>query len=157
MFALFVYLLCLVCWFGGMIFFSVFTAPIIFTVLPVAEAGKVVGGIFPRYYLMGYVAGVVSSILAAYFAMAHAPRLWWGLAALALMIAFGVTCYAGIVVRPRIDSIRAVNEEPNPDAARKAEFDRLHHLSVTLNVAAMALNLAALLSTAAALAPNAQS
>ena len=49
------------------------------------------------------------------------------------------------------DLIRSVVEEQNPDPARRAEFDRLHKLSVMLNVGVMVLNLTALLTTATAL------
>jgi hypothetical protein len=62
--------------------------------------------------------------------------------------------YAGAVVRPQVDAIRSVTTQPNPDPARRAEFDRLHHLSVMLNGAVMLLNLAALLSSAVALTPG---
>jgi hypothetical protein len=153
--SLFIYLLCLVCWLGGMIFFSIFTAPVIFTALPIAEAGKVVAGIFPRYYLLGYVAGIIGALLALYMAIARGPRLWWLLATLALVAALALTFYAGMVIRPHIDSIRAVAEEQTPDPLRKAEFDRLHRLSVAINGGVMLLNLLALLSTAAALTPYA--
>jgi len=153
--ALFIYLLCIVCWLGGMLFFSIFTAPVVFSQLPISEAGKVVAGIFPRYYVLGYVAGIISFILALYFTMAHSPRLWWSLAAIALLIALALTFYAGAVVRPKVDAIRTVAEEQNPDAARKAEFQQLHRLSVSLNGAVMVLNVLALLSTAAALSPHA--
>ncbi len=148
---LFIYLLSLVCWLGGMIFFSIFTAPVIFRVLSRVDAGKVVNGIFPRYYLLGYIAGAIALVLALYFCMLRSGRLWWIFAAIALAIALGLTVYAGAVLRPRIDAIRIVAEEPNPDAARKAEFDRLHRLSVSFNGGVMVLNLLALLSTAAAL------
>ncbi|MBF6559924.1 MAG: DUF4149 domain-containing protein [Candidatus Binataceae bacterium] len=152
--ALFIYLLCIVCWLGGMVFFSILSAPIIFTVLPLAEAGKVVSGIFPRYYILGYVAGIISVIIALYFAVVRGQRLWWSCATLALAAALALTFYAGAVILPRADAIRAVVVEPNPDAARKAEFDRLHHLSVALNGGVMVLNLLALLASAAALAPR---
>jgi hypothetical protein len=151
---LFIYLLCLVCWLGGMIFFTIFTAPAVFATLPVTDAGRVVSTIFPRYYLLGYVAGVISVMLAAYFTFSRGPRLWWSLSALALAIALGLTLYAGAVVRPRIDAVRSVNTDPTPDPARKAEFDQLHRLSVALNGGTMILNLLALLSTAAALTPR---
>lgn len=152
--ALFLYLLSLVCWLGGMVFFSILLAPIIFKLLPMAEAGKLVSALFPRYYLLGYAAGAIGSILAIYLGVMRTPRIWWALAALALVIALALTVYAGVVVRPKVDAIRTVAEESNPDPARRAEFDRLHHLSVVLNGAAMVLNLAALLSSAAALAPG---
>ncbi len=150
MVALFIYLLSLVCWLGGMIFFSIFTAPIIFRVLTRAEAGKVVSGIFPRYYLLGYIAGGIALVLALYFCLLATGRLWWCLSALALALALGLTVYAGAVVRPQIDAIH-ISDEPNPDPARKAQFDRLHRLSVSLNGGVMVLNLLAVLTTAAAL------
>jgi hypothetical protein len=148
---LFVYLLAVACWLGSVVFFSFFTAPIVFTRLPIAEAGKVVGGIFPLYYALGYGAGAIAVASAIYFATARGPRLWWGAAAFALAIALALTLYAGVVVRPRVDQIRTVAEEQNPDPARKAEFDHLHHLSVVLNGAVLILNLAALAATAGAL------
>jgi uncharacterized membrane protein len=152
--SLFIYLLALVCWLGGMVFFSIFTAPVIFRVLTRADAGKVVSGIFPRYYLLGYIAGAVALVLALYFCLLRSGRLWWILSAVALALALGLTVYAGAVLRPRINAIHMVAEEENPDAARKIEFDHLHRLSVSLNGAVMVLNLLALLSTAAALSQS---
>jgi hypothetical protein len=152
---LFLYLLAIVSWLGGMIFFALLMAPVVFGTLPLAEAGKVMATLFPRYYLLGYIAGLVACVLAIYFTAAHGPRLWWGFASIALVAALGITLYAGVIIRPRVDAIRAVNEEPNPDPARKAEFDRLHHLSVSLNGVVIVLNLAALASTAAALTRHA--
>jgi hypothetical protein len=151
MLALFVYLLSLVCWLGAVIFFSAFVAPVIFTQLPIAEAGKVVGVIFPRYYLLGYGAGTIAMALAVHFAISRAARGWWSGTAILLAVALALTLYAGMVVRPAVDAIRQVAEEPNPDPARKAEFDRLHRLSVTLNGSVLILDLLALAGSAGAL------
>ena len=134
-----IYLAALGCWLGGIVFFSFFTAPAIFTHLPAAEAGQVISAIFPRYYMLGYVAGTASLIPAVYFT------------AVVLAIALGITFYAGTVILPRADAIRTVYEDPNPDAARKAEFDRLHRMSVFLNGAVLLLNLAAIVGTSGAL------
>jgi uncharacterized membrane protein len=151
---LFLYFLALVCWLGGMLFFTGITTPIVFKILPLPEAGKLVAGLFTYYYLLGYVAGPISVALAIYFAAARSPRLWWSLSAVALAVALALMVYAGAIVRPQVAAVRSVVEEPNPDPARRAEFDRLHKLSVMLNVGVMVLNLAALLTTAAALTPN---
>jgi hypothetical protein len=153
MVALFIYLLSLVCWLGAMVFFIPVTQTA-FAALPKVEAGKYLAVLFPRYYLLGYICGSIAVALAIYLCATRAPRLWWGAAAIALAIALGLTAYAGAVVRPRVDVIRTVTEEANPDPARRAEFDRLHHLSVMLNGGVMLLNLGALLSTAAALTPR---
>ena len=109
--------------------------------------------LFPRYYLLGYICGVIGLIGAIYLCATRTPRVWWAMAAVALLIALGLTVYAGAVVRPRVDAIRTVSEEANPDPARRAEFDRLHHLSVLLNGAVMLLDVGALLATAIALTP----
>jgi len=151
---LFIYLLSLVCWLGGMVFFSALVAPVVFKVLPMAQAGKLQAVLFPRYYLLGYICGAIAVILAIVLCATRTPRMWWAMAALALLIALGLTVYAGAVVRPRVDAIRAVTEEANPDPARRAEFDRLHHLSVMLNGAVMLLDLGALLASAVALTPR---
>lgn len=152
---LFVYLLAMVCWLGSIIFFSFFTAPVIFTTLARADAGKVVAVIFPRYYILGYIAGGLALLIAIYLtAVNRASRGSWASTVVAIAIAFGCTFYAGTVVRPRVDAIRSVSEEANPDPARKAEFDHLHHLSVMLNGAVLVLDLIALFGTAAALAPR---
>jgi hypothetical protein len=146
-----IYLAALGCWFGGIIFFSFFTAPAVFTVLPRHEAGQLISVIFPRYYLLGYIAGTVSLALAIYFTTVSASRMWWGITTLALAIGLGITVYAGTVILPRADALRPVAEDPNPDAARKAEFDRLHHMSVILNGTVLLLNLAAIVGTSGAL------
>ncbi|HEY2105174.1 MAG TPA: DUF4149 domain-containing protein [Candidatus Binataceae bacterium] len=150
MVALFFYLLALVCWLGGMIAFVAFTA-VLFSKLPVLDAGKVVGAIFPYYYLTGYVAGALGLLLAIYFAVGGRGRGWWICSAVLLAGALALTVYAGAVVRPRIEAVRSVNEEPTPDPARKAEFDSLHRLSVQLNGGVIVLDLLTLLASAAAL------
>jgi Domain of unknown function (DUF4149) len=150
MVALFFYLLALVCWLGGMIAFVGFTA-VLFSRLAVADAGKVVSTIFPYYYLTGYIAGGIGLALAIYFATGVRGRAWWICSAVLLAAALGLTVYAGAVVRPKIESVRGVNEETHPDPARKAEFDSLHRLSVQINGGVMLLDVLTLLATAAAL------
>ena len=151
---LFLYLLSLVCWLGAMVFFVVVTQTA-FTALPKVEAGTLLAALFPRYYLFGYISGAIAVILGIFLCATRMPRMWWAIAVLALAIALGLTTYAGAVVRPRVDAIRTVTEEANPDPARRAEFDRLHHLSVMLNGAVILLNLGALLASTVALTPRA--
>ncbi|MBI3758731.1 MAG: DUF4149 domain-containing protein, partial [Deltaproteobacteria bacterium] len=129
-------------------------APVVFKLLPIADAGKLVAGLFPRYYILGYIAGTIALALAIYFTVERQPKLWWGLSAFVLAVALGLTIYAGAIVRPQVDAIRTVVQDQNPDPARKAEFDRLHRLSVMLNGGVMLLNLAALMTTATALTRN---
>ena len=150
---LFLYLLGLACWLGGIIFFSFFTAPAIFRSLPLVEAGRVVGVIFPRYYTLGYVAGILSCAVAVYLAGTRPSRAW---KVSAVLLAFGLilTLYAGTVVLPKAHALRSSIEETNPDPAKKSRFDSLHRLSVMLNGTVLLLDLAALASSAVALAGN---
>ncbi|HLH76967.1 MAG TPA: DUF4149 domain-containing protein [Candidatus Binataceae bacterium] len=151
MIALFIYLMALGCWLGGMVFFAFFTAPVIFTRLSITDAGKVVAGIFPLYYGLAYGAGAVSILLSLYLALTRAARGWWLASCLLLAVALGLIAYAGVVVGPKVDAVKSVTEEAHPDPVRKAQFDRLHHLSVQLNASAMVLETIAVLTTAAAL------
>jgi hypothetical protein len=146
-----VYLIAIACWLGGIVFFSFFTTRIVFASLPRPEAGVAIRALFPQYYMLGYVAGTIALVAAIYITAVWTPRLWWSLTTLALAIALGLTFYAGTVIRPRVEAIRGVTEEANPDPARKAEFDKLHRMSVILNGAALLLNLAAVVGTSGAL------
>jgi hypothetical protein len=136
------------------VFFSFFTAPAVFTVLARPEAGKLISTIFPRYYMLGYIVGTISLVLAIYFTAVRGPRLWWGGTTFIIAIALGLTFYAGTVILPRADAIRTVNESPNPDPVKKAEFDKLHRNSVILNGTVLLLNVAAIVGTAGALTRN---
>jgi hypothetical protein len=146
-----VYLIAIACWLGGIVFFSFFTTRIVFASLPRPEAGVAIRALFPQYYMLGYIAGTISLVAAVYITAVRTPRLWWGFTTLALAIALGLTFYAGTVIRPRVEAIRGVTEEANPDPIRKAEFDKLHRMSVILNGAVLLLNLAAVVGTSGAL------
>lgn len=149
--ALFFYLLALACWLGTLLFFSLLAAPVIFSQLAPPEAGRVISGIFAQYYRVGYVAQAIAMALAVRLAMVRSGRAYWIIAAAVLGIGLAITLYAGLSVRPRVQAVRAVVEEANPDPLRRQEFDSLHRLSVQLNGAVMLLNLLALIATAAAL------
>src|SRR5579863_8109341 len=110
-----IYLAALGCWLGGIVFFSFFTAPAVFTILPRHEAGQLISAIFPRYYLLGYIVGTISLVLAIYFTAVNSPRIWWGITTIVIAVALGITFYAGTVILPRADALRAVTEDANPD------------------------------------------
>jgi Domain of unknown function (DUF4149) len=149
-----IYLAALGCWLGGIVFFSFIVAPTVFTVLPRPEAGGLISAIFWQYYTIGYVAGSVSVVLAICLMVKRGPRMWWGGTTIVLAIALGITIYAVTVILPRADALRTVNEDPNPDPVKKAEFDKLHHTSVILNGTVLLLNIAAIVGTSGALIPR---
>ena len=73
----FLYLLAVGLWIGEIAAFSFLVAPAVFRVLDSAAAGDVVGAIFPRYYLLGAVAGATACGLGLVLANASGHPRWW--------------------------------------------------------------------------------
>jgi hypothetical protein len=124
----FIYLLSLVCWIGSIIFFSFFVAPVVFKNLEREKAGELVGIIFPRYYMVGYVCSVL--LLAVLLLNGPAGLKWcaWGIMMLG-------TVSAGLGVNPRAktlkEKLKFASESEKPDL--ESRFKTLHSLSVKLN------------------------
>ncbi len=149
----FIYLLSLVVWIGSIIFFSFVGAPSTFQAVPVDVAGKVVTKIFPRYYLLGHAAGIAA--LVCYLALGGMSGQWGALKVVnALLLAgmLGTGLYAGTVLHGQVSEVRqqmgsaGAGAETKPEV--KAEFDRLHRLSVVLNGVVLCLGLVVLFITA---------
>jgi len=62
----FIHLSSLVVWIGSIVFFSFIAAPGIFKALPRETAGDVVGEIFPKYWLIGYICSIAALLTLAY-------------------------------------------------------------------------------------------
>ena len=130
----FIYLLSLVCWIGSIIFFSFFVAPVVFKTLERGKAGELVGIIFPRYYMIGYVCGVLVFAALLLTGPETADLKWcaWGIMMLG-------TASAGLGVNPRAkilkEKLKDASEVEKPDL--EARFKMLHSLSVKLNAAVL--------------------
>ena len=126
----FIYLLSLVCWVGSIIFFSFFVATVVFKTLEREKAGELVGIIFPRYYMIGYVCGVLVLVALLLTGPETAGLKWcaWGIMML------GTVC-AGLAVNPKArilkKKLKDAPETEKPDL--EARFKTLHSLSVKLN------------------------
>jgi Domain of unknown function (DUF4149) len=107
--------------FGGMTLFSFGFAPIVFSALKADVAGGLLRKAFPHYYLF---------VLATAAAAAGALSALDGFSA-ALMVG---TCLVALIARqllmPAINTAR--------DSGAKSRFDRLHGLSVVLNMVQLA-------------------
>jgi uncharacterized membrane protein len=152
----FLYLLSLVVWVGGIVFFSFVGAPSTFQAVPVDMAGRVVAKIFPRYYLVGFVAGLVA--LAAFLGLARMSGQWGALRvahALLLTAMLGTGLYAGTVVQRQATAVRqqigSFEERSQARPELRAEFDRLHRLAVVLNGVVLVLGLVVIFVTATGL------
>jgi hypothetical protein len=119
----FIALLLVATLFGGMMLYSFGFAPMVFSTLPAADAGRFIRAAFPSYYLFVIVtAGLGGAVL-----LLTNPRS--GLLALAIA---AVAVYARQGLMPRINTVRDLQLQGNADAKR--DFGRLHGTSVALNI-----------------------
>ena len=145
----FIYLLSLICWVGSIFFFSFFVAPVVFKTLEREKAGELVGIIFPRYYMIGYVCGVLVLVTLLLTGPETVGLKWcaWGIMMLG-------TASAGLGVNPRAktlkEKLKDASETEKPDL--EARFKTLHSLSVKLNAAVLFAGLWLLWLTSAKLA-----
>jgi uncharacterized membrane protein len=150
-FVRFLYLLAVGVWVGEVVFFSFVVAPSVFGVLPSADAGKVVGAIFPRYYALGAGAGTVALVAAMVLARGAALARWWTGAALAIAVGLAATAWAGVVVHPEAQRVRAAAEARGEAPSNVDAFRQAHRLAMILNSIALVGGLAGLGLSAAAL------
>ena len=127
----FVYIFSLVCWVGSIVFFSFFTAPVIFKLLDREKAGELVGVIFPRYYILGYVCAALtlSSLLIS-------AQNFFGAKQILLFIMIVGWLYAGLVVRPKsinLKALRKLASSAEEQGLLEAQFKKVHSLAVKLN------------------------
>ncbi|VAX19127.1 hypothetical protein MNBD_NITROSPINAE04-331 [hydrothermal vent metagenome] len=146
----YIHLLALVIWIGSVVFFSFIGAPSIFQTVDKKTAGDIVGVIFPKYYLLGYICSLIS-LGALAFLGAKSGFLFpvkAGLAILAVMAC--ITFYSGLVTAPKVNSvkyqIRGETDEAKLAPLRK-QFGKLHGISMVLNLTVLLLGLALLYFT----------
>jgi hypothetical protein len=112
---------------GGMLFFPIVVAPIVFTSLPEVEAGHFLRSMFPRYYLF------MITLSALAFAL---YQVGVGLVlSVPATVCFGValsTLWVRQSLVPRINDAR--DAQLSGDATAGTRFDRGHKLSVTINM-----------------------
>jgi uncharacterized membrane protein len=121
-------------WLGAIIFFSFAVAPGVFGILASRdEAGAVVGFALGRLHLMGVIAAII--YLVASLVLWRSSPTFGKIAALAVVMMLLATLDSSYIVVPRMNALRAemgsVAATPASDA-RRAEFDRLHGVSVML-------------------------
>ena len=135
-------------WVGSIFFFSFFAAPSIFKILPRETAGNVVSDIFPKYYMVAYLCGIVAVIssLLLIFIGNHKISGLHGIKTLGILIMLGLALYAGQVIRPEAHSVRTemrgVGESsPNYPELRK-NFSTLHMKSAIINLVVFIMGIA---------------
>ena len=117
--------------FGGMTLYSFGFAPLVFSALPSDVAGKLLRQAFPHYYLFVLIIAAVAAVT-----LWPANHINAGLMAATAIVAV----VARQVLMPMINTAR--------DAGTKQKFDRLHGLSVALNMLQLAAVVAVLVRLA---------
>src|SRR6185295_6484946 len=129
-------LLSLVLWIGGIVFFSFIASPSIFKLLPREQAGQVVGDIFPKYHLLGYVSCVIA--LACLFGLRQFGAVQpIRTAMIVLVLMGGIQVTMGTIMGPTViaarDAVKATPAGPERERLEK-KFRGLHGVSMILNL-----------------------
>ena len=135
-------------WIGAIIYFAAIVAPAAFSVLTADQAGALVGLTLGRLHLMGIVAGVIYLLVTAVWARSAAALL--RPASLLVIVMVVLTFISQYWVSGMMDALRgqmgSVAATP-PSNELRASFDRLHRISVNLELAVLGSGLLALFFT----------
>jgi nitrate reductase gamma subunit len=126
-------------WLGVMGFFAFVVAPAAFTALDREAAGRFVGAVFPRYYVVGAVLGSCALVaLIAQRLRDDSRHGDWLLGALVLAM-LALTLYAWLAVLPAAQAAKEAMRRASsgPGEVEALSFSRLHRLSTILNGAVM--------------------
>jgi uncharacterized protein DUF4149 len=136
-------------WVGSILFFSAVVAPSAFTLFSSEQAGNLVSLTLGRLHLAGMVCGVIYLIVTA--AGARTPAALVRPASLLVLAMIVLTFVSQFWVTGNMEALRAQAGGPIqslPDgSALRASFDRLHSLSVRLEVGVLLAGIAALALT----------
>jgi hypothetical protein len=131
-------------WLGVMGFFAFVVAPAAFTALDREAAGRFVGVVFPRYYLVGAVLGACAlvALIAERLRGDGRHGVWLGIALVLAMLA--LTLYAWLAVLPAAQAAKQAMRlaASGAGAVEALSFSRLHRLSTILNGAVMLAGMA---------------
>jgi len=135
-------------WLGAMGFFAFVAAPAAFSALGREAAGRLVAVVFPRYYLIGVILGLLAlgGVIGHWWLWGGRPGDWMALVLVLAMVA--LTLYAWLAVLPAAQAAREAMRQTSAGPAG-AGFARLHRLSTMLNGAVMLAGLAFLVLQAA--------
>ncbi len=112
--------------FGGMVFFAVVMAPLVFTRLPSDQSGPFIRQVFPVYYLWLLATAAVATLALIPIRPAEA---------LAMAAVAALALWLRQALMPRINRLSDAIQAG--DVAAKPRFDRAHRLSVLLNLLQM--------------------
>jgi phosphatidylglycerophosphate synthase len=142
----FLYLLFLSLWTGGMAIFTFIVTPAIFRSYGRDQAGEIVGRLFPGYFLYLLVLSALALFL--FFLLgADQPGRSFRASLFLLVVAAVINAYVLFSLHPRTVQVKqqvASFEAAAPDSPARQEFQKLHALSAVLNLVLLADGIALL-------------
>jgi hypothetical protein len=145
----------LVVWIGGIIFFSFFGAPSIFKILGRELAGDVIGDIFPKYWLIGYVCSTIALGSLIYLWKAGMSGIMPRVILLSIMLVS--TFYTGLCIGSTARDLKAqmrTTEEGEKKEELRQQFSKIHRRSMVMNVLILILGVITIFMTAAYIRPK---
>jgi uncharacterized membrane protein len=127
-------------WIGGMSVFTFIITPVIFKAYERDMAGKIVGDLFPSYFIYT----LVLSVLALVLLPAVRPFLkgrGFKLSMILIVFAILINVFTAVKLHPEIKKIKQEIhsfEAPADDSPLRNKFGKLHAVSATLNLLVLA-------------------
>jgi uncharacterized membrane protein len=141
------YNLILALWAGGMILFTFIVTPVIFHSFDRDQAGKIVGSLFPGYFLYLLVLSVLALVLFFLLGADQATRSYRACLFL-LIVGVVINAYVLFSLHPRTVEVKqqiASFERSSPETPARKEFKKLHAVSAVLNLTLLADGIALLI------------
>ncbi len=133
------YLYAVSLWVGTLFFFTAVGAPLAFKVLSKEEAGKYTGAVFPRYFGLGYILGLLS-LVSFYLLTKDNMTLISSVNLFLLLIMNLLNFLNGFFIVPRAGILKAEFYRSN-DRSFYDRFLKLHAVSMALNGITVVLGL----------------
>lgn len=147
--AKFFHFMSLIIWIGTITFFSFFGAPSIFKVLDRDLAGDVVGDIFPKYWMIGYICSPIALGTLLFLQKSSTVNTTGRVVILAIMLII-VYC-SGLVVGAKAKSVKAemrATEDVKKKELIQKHFMKIHGISMMMNLTVFILGVVVIFMTA---------
>ncbi len=125
------YLYAISLWAGALFFFTVIGAPLAFKVLKKEDAGRYTGAVFPKYFGIGYVFGVLA-LISFYLLTRENMTLISSINIAILLIMNLLNFINGLLIVPKAGILKAEFYRSN-DRSYYDKFLKLHAVSMALN------------------------
>ena len=126
-----IYLYSVALWVGALFFFTAVGAPMAFKVLKKEDAGRYTGAVFPKYFGLGYIFGLLSLI--SFYLLTKGNMSFVSSVNLILLLLMNLFNFVnGLLIVPKAGLLKAEFYRSN-DRSYYDSFLKLHAVSMALN------------------------